>query len=266
MIRIPAVAAGGGGGGGGASSWDTITAAAASATTANGAFNIVYNTAPTADSKIAWTFGETSAATNGTSTSGVPNQYLVKFATLASSTQSAAGFYSRGNHVFSISPTTTQILAGAGTQAAPIFSCTGLTGSGLWFEPGNSAVALGVENVKYIYMNGSQIQIAPAGSVSSPPFTDYTNGTTGCFWGSHFMAIVDSTSHEIMRFVGGTASVPYTTRQACAFANLPAAANGSEIYCSDCDPAALINTACASAGAKTGSMAARINGQWICYT
>jgi len=48
----------------------------------------VWNWANTTNSTVAFTFGETSAATNGTTTSGVPNQVLLKLTTLAASTQS----------------------------------------------------------------------------------------------------------------------------------------------------------------------------------
>jgi hypothetical protein len=48
------------------------------------------------------------------------------------------------------------------------------------------------------------------------------------------------------------------------FANLPAApANGNIVYCSNCDPST--GAACASAGAKTGAMAMRVNSAWKCY-
>lgn len=126
---------------GGSSTWDTIGAAAGSATTANGTNNIVYNTAPTADSKVAWTFGETSAATNGTSSSGVPNQVLLLAQTLASSTQSAFQVKIRGNHLMSASPTTTQLLFANGTKTAPVISCAADTTTGLYFF-GSSGVTL----------------------------------------------------------------------------------------------------------------------------
>ena len=63
---------------------------------------------------------------------------------------------------------------------------------------------------------------------------------------------------------GATDSVPNgLTVGTVANASLPAAPNGSMIYCTDCDPA-LTMSACASIGAKTGAMAFRVNGAWIC--
>jgi len=46
-----------------------------------------------------------------------------------------------------------------------------------------------------------------------------------------------------------------------AFANLQATANGSIVFCTNCDPA---STPCTSAGAATGAFAFRVNGQWDC--
>jgi hypothetical protein len=50
-----------------------------------------------------------------------------------------------------------------------------------------------------------------------------------------------------------------------AFASLGIPNNGAMAYCSDCDPPANPPVACASAGAKTGAMASRINGAWVCH-
>lgn len=61
------------------------------------------------------------------------------------------------------------------------------------------------------------------------------------------------------------AAVRIVDSNATAFAKLPtAAADGSTMYCSDCDPPANPPTTCASAGAKTGARASRINGAWVC--
>jgi hypothetical protein len=50
---------------------------------------------------------------------------------------------------------------------------------------------------------------------------------------------------------------------AVIFSNLGTPSNGTQVYCSDCDPST--GSTCASAGAKTGAMAMRINGAWKCY-
>ena len=51
-----------------------------------------------------------------------------------------------------------------------------------------------------------------------------------------------------------------------AFAALGTPANGTQVYCSDCDPGAGAIIACASAGAQTGAMAMRIAGNWDCMS
>ena len=100
-----------------------ITAATAANTIANGNnTGQVWNWANTTDSTSALTLGETTAATGGTSTSGIPNQNLLKLTTLAASTQSPLSVYERGNHVFSVSPSTQQLLFTDGTAAAPSIS------------------------------------------------------------------------------------------------------------------------------------------------
>lgn len=50
--------------------------------------------------------------------------------------------------------------------------------------------------------------------------------------------------------------------RSAAFTALGAAANGTIVYCADCDPAT--NTTCSSAGAKTGAFAFRVNRAWKC--
>jgi hypothetical protein len=56
------------------------------------------------------------------------------------------------------------------------------------------------------------------------------------------------------------------TLAATAFASLPADANGTFRFCNDCDPPTLVDSTCASAGAKTGSLAFRVNGAWKCIS
>ena len=326
--------------------WDTIGAAAGSATTANGVNTIVYNTAPTADSKVAWTFCETSAATNGTSSSGVPNQVLLKLSTLAASTQSPLSVFSRGTHVFSVDPTNPQILGNAGSTTNPIYSFSGQVGGGLWsnslgtrldFNISASATVASLINTGFVFdpqFQQSNGLLTPAGAVdiyasnkpsltatrisanttgsqifgrkargTGPSFPsaittgdvltsfsgsgyvggtnkyleaariefdstgtigDTTSGIGGILTFSTTLAGTDTAVQEGFRLTGG--SIPYITQTPVTFANLPAATNGSVLYCSDCDAPTLIDSTCTSVGAKLGSMAARINGVWKCYT
>jgi len=50
--------------------------------------------------------------------------------------------------------------------------------------------------------------------------------------------------------------------RSAAFTSLGGPANGTIVYCADCDPAT--NTTCTSAGARTGAFAFRVNRAWKC--
>lgn len=54
--------------------------------------------------------------------------------------------------------------------------------------------------------------------------------------------------------------------QPTEFNNLGAPADGTQAYCSNCDPGGGAIIACASAGAQTGAWAFRINGNWDCLS
>lgn len=245
---------------GGASTWDAIGAAAGSATTANGTNNIVYNTAPTADTKVAWTFGETSAATNGTSTSGVPNQVLLKLATLAASTQSPLSIFVRGNHLCSVSPSTTQLLFAASSSTPAIAVATQT----------NTGIAFNIANVDF-WIGGTQsysftttVLGTPLGSGSAPIIRSLSEFSTGIFFASNnVMGVGDTTAGEIARFTGGTNTRRFGLT-AMVFANLGTPADGSMCFCSDCDPPISVINTCASVGTKTGAFAFRVNGAWNC--
>ena len=193
---------------GGSSTWDTISAAAGDATTANSTHVIVYNTAPTADSKVAWTFGETSAATNGSSTNGTPNQVLLYLKTLANSTQSAFRVDVRGNFVMAASPTSSQMIFKANSGGTPVLS-TGLDlTSGFGFENSGSWPSMSAGGNNILIAAGSSpsgIWIVPAGTNAKPTVTDFAQSTTGLNWfaGANTMSVVDATAHEIVRFIGG---------------------------------------------------------------
>jgi hypothetical protein len=121
----------------GGASLNGITAATGAATIASGNnTGIVWNWANTTNTTVAFRLGETTAATNGTSSSGVPNQTLFRLGTIAASTMSPLSVYSRAAHVFSVSPTAAQILATDGTAAAPIYSFAGATTTGFYGNPG----------------------------------------------------------------------------------------------------------------------------------
>jgi hypothetical protein len=117
---------------GGGATLNGITAATANQTgITNANFGIRWNWARTTDTTSALELGETTAATTGTSTSGVPNQVGLKLSTLAASTMSPLSVYSRASHVFSVSPTTPQILAASGSGGVPAYSFAESTNTGL---------------------------------------------------------------------------------------------------------------------------------------
>lgn len=246
--------------------WDTISAAAGSATTANATNNIVYNTAPTADSKVAWTFGEASAATNGTSTSGVPNQVLLQLSTLAASTQSPLSVYSRGTHVFSVSPTSAQIFGANGGTNTPMYSFASANSAGMWYTTTTM-------NRVVITVDGSGNDVLWVTAKQNLGFTAYgaTNPTwgfqgdigTGIYRAAASSVGISGNGTSLAVFTGGT-NIALFRMSAMLFANLGTPADGSFAFCSDCDPGTLFNSTCASAGTKTGSFARRVNGAWLC--
>lgn len=63
----------------------------------------------------------------------------------------------------------------------------------------------------------------------------------------------------------GSGAFTGLTLEGTAFADLPAAANGTLIYCSNCNPAAGAGfIACATGGASSGALAVRLAGAWDC--
>ena len=140
----------------GGASLNGITAATGAVTIASGNnTGIVWNWANTTDSTVAFRLGETTAATNGTSTSGVPNQVLFRLDTVAASTQSPLSVFSRAAHVFSVSPTAAQVLFANGNFATPTIS-NAAGNSGLVLTTAIFAVSIsGVENCRFIGAAGS---------------------------------------------------------------------------------------------------------------
>lgn len=193
------------GGGGGGASLDTITAAAADqAGIANGDWNIRWNWAKTTNSEVAFEFGESAASTNGTSTSGVPNQVLLKLSTVAASTMSPLSVYSRAAHVFSVSPTTAQILAATGTASAPAYSFAANTNSGMVGVVGTPAQGLGFAHggTTRMVVGTSQVYVQP-GSNSTYGLSDITNQVMGLSWninGAASVCFIDNTSPAIRPF------------------------------------------------------------------
>ena len=192
-----------------------ITAATAANTIANGNnTGQVWNWANTTDSTIAFTFGETTAATGGTQTLGVPNQVLGKFTTLAASTQSPLAAYSRGTHVFSVSPTSAQFLSANGTSTEPTYSFASVQDMGMYrFNGSNLGFAVAGARVFSAGAPGLNI---PAGSGTAPSLTDMTTGNSGIFIGSDIVGI-STTLAESTRFTTGVFQPSKASADAVAY-------------------------------------------------
>ena len=182
---------------------DGITAATADqAGISNGDFNVRWNWAKTTNSEVAMEFGESAASTGGTSTSGVPNQVIAKFSTVAASTASPLSVYSRALHVFSVSPTSRQILSTNGTQALPAYSFSAGTGSGFW-APESQDVSLSVNGTHTVRWIPGRM-LLPSGTAASPPFTEKDiAATSGIFWPIGASVGIAVSAIENSRFIAG---------------------------------------------------------------
>ena len=180
------------------SALSAITAAASGNTIANGVHAQAWNWALTAAGR-AFSLGETVASTDGTSTGGVPNQVLFRLDTLAGSTMSPLSVYSRGAHVFSVSPTTAQILATNGSLGAPAYSFASAPGAGLALVSGILIASTGVGSAAYFTATKFSV---PAGTAFDSAITDFTNfGSTGLSWlAANTMSVTDNGQGELLRF------------------------------------------------------------------
>lgn len=168
--------------GSGGAALSAITAATGANTIANGNnTGQIWNWANITDGTTAFTYGETTAATGGTSISGVPNQVLLKLTTLAASTQSPLSVFSRAGHVFSVSPSARQVLFDV-TSATPIAFANDIdTGIGsattdeLTITAGGTAVVRGVSQ---------GLSLAVTGTANSPAIRFATGGGGPCSQGT----------------------------------------------------------------------------------
>lgn len=182
----------------GGATLDAVSAAVGNqAGISNGNFNIRWNWAKTTDGQTAFEFGESAASTGGTSTSGVPNQVIGKFSTLAASTASPLSVYSRAAHVFSVSPSTAQILAADGSAAAPTYSFASASTTGFY---GGSTLRFSVAGIQTAILTGSNFRIV-SGSATVPAITDLTSSNTGLFWpATDTIGIANTTDGEWIRW------------------------------------------------------------------
>lgn len=206
----------------------SITAATAANTIANGTnTGQVWNWAPTADSVNAFTFGETTAATGGTSTSGVPNQVLLRINTLAASTMSPLSVYSGGSHVFSVSPSSSQVFCAAGTAVLPAYAFALDPGTGIYRASSNIlGFAAGATNPARIGANGLQVA---NGTPSSPSVTNIVDQGSGLLWPTPTTVAVTVNTVENTRFDAGIAQISKGTGDTVSYAINARKARGSVI-------------------------------------
>lgn len=194
---------------------DAISAAGADqAGIANGDWNIVWNWQKTTDSEVAFTFGETAASTNGTSTSGVPNQALAQFSTLAASTMSPMKVLSRGSHVFSVSPSAAQILATNGGASGPTYSFAAATGAGMYSD--GTSVFFSVGGTNSFRVTAGAIR-TPDGTAAAPAVANIGQGTSGLFFASGVLGY-GVAGVEAARMTAGLVQYSKGTADAVAYA------------------------------------------------
>src|SRR3990167_1701379 len=136
---------------------------------ANAYWNVRWNWFKVTNSEVAFELGESTSATGGTSTSGIPNQVLAKFSTLAGSTMSPLQVYAQGVHAFSIAPTTTpQIFARSGVAGTPTYSFAADNDTGMYVaEDGGIGFSAGGTNRLEVYTGGIYFYIRGLFSVGT---------------------------------------------------------------------------------------------------
>lgn len=211
---------------GGASTWTSIGAATGASTTANANnTGIVLNWTNTTDSTVAWTFGETAASTNGTSTSGVPNQVLLKLATVAASTMSPLSVYSRGNHVFSVSPSITRLELAKGSVSSPSLGFVGdnsgtgqySAGTGIFWSVGG--ISAGGFGFTFPGNSGFMVREAAAGRANLG-YNDAGNvSTTGLYFLSGRVGIAFADSSPSADFLSGEFRTAYASADTVSYAH-----------------------------------------------
>lgn len=178
-----------------------ITAATGANTLASGNFHSqIWNWALSANSVNAFAFGETTAATGGTSTSGVPNQAILKLATLAASTASPLTVYSRGTHVFSVSPSAAQIITNDGAVGTPAITGANDQTSGIYFSGSTVLIARGGVKIAQ-FNNSANLGLDAVAGMMTATFRDRTSNAYGFDLNTSLVAIANSV--ETTRWLEG---------------------------------------------------------------
>jgi hypothetical protein len=203
--------------GAGGATLDGITAATADqAGIANADWNIRWNWAKTTNSEVAFEIGESAASTNGTSTSGVPNQVITKFSTAAASTASPLSVFSRATHVFSVSPSAPQLLGNNGSVGNPTYSFAGSVNTGM-YSGGAGTIYFAAGGTQILWIDGTRFMVPP-GSATAPSITEFeAAANSGFFFGSALVGISINLG-ENARFGAGTFQVSKGTADAVSYA------------------------------------------------
>jgi len=190
---------------------------------ASGDNNIAWNWQKTTNSETALTLGESAASTGGTSTAGVPNQVLLKLATVAASTMSPLSVYSRDVFVFCVSPTTAQILATDGSGSAPAYSFASDTNTGI-YRSGADELAFVAGGVTIVKIDNEGFRLVD-GTSSDPPIY-FPSSNSGIYATSGGLVFVNA-STEFGRWTstGGLVSTGPVVHKSYTVATLPAAAS-----------------------------------------
>jgi hypothetical protein len=200
--------------GGGSAALSAITAAVGSNTIANGNNPQTWNWAQTTDSQDAFTFGETSAATNGTLTNGLANQALLNIATASASTSTPLEV---------VQGSVTGTTAFPAMQIETTWNNAGLTGTGLIFNVTDTSSAAASLLFDFRKGNTSQIKGDKSGNLTALTSVQTTATAPACtvgtagFWcaseGTAFTNVAstaglypDSTSHEFMAATNGASA------------------------------------------------------------
>lgn len=197
-----------------------ITAATAGNTIASGNnHSQIWNWALTSNSVNAFTFGETTAATNGTSTDSVPNQVIAKFSTVAASTASPLSVYVRGNFLMAASVSTRQLFMYQGTNAAPSYSFAfaGDSATGMWYDTNNGGIGFTYGGLQGCWMSGLGVRVKE-GSNSTAGLAFLSDTNTGLFSPVADNMAVTTGGVEQLRWSAGVSQYSKGTADAVSYA------------------------------------------------
>jgi hypothetical protein len=136
-------------GSGATSSLNSLTALTANNTLANGAFGQNWNWTLTSNS-TAFGIGETAASSGGSG-----SQFLLKVGTLAGSTAIPLSVSTRGVEAFRVDSVNPQIVANAGTLAAPSYSFNGNQGTGFYL-PVSGQIGASIDGVRSLWISSGR--------------------------------------------------------------------------------------------------------------